>query len=172
MRLDTASLPPLTLLSMDIPHQPPIEPVPDDFLVESNEAIDAKAIVETIRQRVAEKQRAGVYRGLPRLALETPPPQGVGRRAEVRLALVQMYARQSLEGDPITSHRPVIGRLIVPWKRFTRFWIRRYTDALFLRQQMFNEEVASLMQDLTEEIRALRRERSDEGQRAEGEGRE
>ncbi len=138
--------------------QTPIEPVPDDFLAQNSEAIDARAIMETVRRRVAEKQRAGVYRGLPRLALQTPPPPGASRRADERLALVQMWARQSLEGEPISSHRPIVGRFVVAWKRFTRFWIRRYTDSLFLRQQMFNEEVAALLQELSEEIRTQRRE--------------
>jgi hypothetical protein len=142
--------------------QTPIEPVPDDFLAQNSEAIDARAIMETVRRRVAEKQRAGVYRGLPRLALQTPPPPGAARRADERLALVQMWARQSLEGEPISSHRPIVGRFVVAWKRFTRFWIRRYTDSLFLRQQMFNEEVAALLQELSEEIRTQRRESEDQ----------
>ncbi|MBN1478237.1 hypothetical protein JXA47_15890, partial [Candidatus Sumerlaeota bacterium] len=86
------------------------------------------------------------------------PPPGAVRRLEERLALLTTYARPLLEGEAISSHRPIVGRLVVAWKRFTRFWIRRYTDTIFLRQQMFNEEVSHLLQELTEEVRALREE--------------
>lgn len=135
---------------------PPIPPLPDDFLVASSPAIDVQAIMAEIRQRIAEKQQAGLYRGLPRLALDTPPPPGAVRRMEERLALLRAYARPSLEGEPIASHRPVVGRLVVAWKKFTRFWVRRYTDTVFLRQQMFNEEVASLLEEAMAELRSLR----------------
>jgi hypothetical protein len=149
---------------MNAPGNTPLEPVPDDFLVANSDAIDVAAIMETIRKRIAQKQQAGLYRGLPRLALDAPPPPGAVRRAEERLALVKMCARQSLEGEPISSHRPFVGSVLVAWKRFTRFWVRRYTDPLFLRQQMFNEEVAALLEELTAEVKALRQVTSDKEQ--------
>jgi hypothetical protein len=144
-----------------------IPPLPDDFLVESSDVIDAQEVMATIRRRIAEKQQAGLYRGVPRLALDTPPPPGAVRRLEERLALLTTYARPLLEGETISSHRPLVGKIVVGWKRFTRFWIRRYTDTIFLRQQMFNEEVSHLLLELTEEVRALREEiesRSSQGE--------
>ena len=51
----------------------------------------------------------------------------------------------------------MLGKIIVGWKKFTRFWVRRYTDAIFLRQQAHNEEVAAVLADMAEEIRELRR---------------
>jgi hypothetical protein len=141
-----------------MPASPPsdIPPVPDDFLVQNSDAIDAKAIMEEIRRRVEDKKAAGLYRGVPRIALDTPPPPGADRRLEERLALLQTYARVSLEGEPISSHRPVLGKIIVGWKKFTRFWVRRYTDTIFLRQQAHNEEVAAVLDDMAGEIRELR----------------
>ncbi len=152
---------------MSFPSTGQIPPLPDDFLAQSSDAINAEEIMATIRRRIAEKQQAGLYRGLPRLALDTPPPPGGVRRAEERLALLHMYARGNLDGDPIASHRPVIGRFIVAAKRAARFLVRRYTDALFLRQQMFNEEMVSLLDDLTREIKEQRGDATTEDERTE-----
>jgi hypothetical protein len=165
LRLDIRGAAPLIAALSVIPMSDggatPIPPLPDDFLAQNTPAIDAQEIMATIRRRIAEKQQAGLYRGLPRLALDTPPPPGAVRRVEERLALLKMYARHDLAGPPISSHRRFTGWMITAWKRFTRFWIRSYSDSLFLRQQAFNEEVATLLEELTTEVKAIR-ERLDE----------
>lgn len=131
---------------------PEIPPVPDDFLVRNAPDLDVEAIMAEIRARIAEKQRAGLYRGVPPLALSAPPPPGTVQRLEERLALLKMYARQNLAGAPISSHRRLLGPLITRWKRFVRFWVRSYTDALFMHQQLVNEEIVAMLEDLAREI--------------------
>jgi hypothetical protein len=146
---------------------PQIPPLPDNFLLQSTDAINAQEIMAKIRRRIAEKQQAGLYRGLPRLALDTPPPPGAARRVEERLALLHSYARPNLEGEPIASHRPLVGKFIVKFKKFMRFWVRRYTDTIFLRQQMYNDEVAALLEEAMAEIKALRQELESRGPKIE-----
>ena len=69
---------------------------------------------------------------------------------------MEAAARVDLEGEPITSHRPVTGSIIKFVKRQTRFWIRKYTDPILLRQTMFNVELLKTVRELRTELDELR----------------
>lgn len=133
-----------------------VPPLPDDFLADNTSAIDSKEVMAELRRRIQEKQDAGLYEGVPRLALDAPPPLGAKRRFEESIAVLEMYARHDLVGPPIRSHRPSTGWFVVKWKKFVRFWVRRYTDQIFIQQHLFNEEAIALMRDMHREIQALR----------------
>lgn len=123
---------------------------------------DVAAIMNEIRRRVAEKRRAGLYNEPPlpaAMAAAAPPADsGTALSPERHISAMRGAAHADLEGEPIRSHRPVTGPFIKAWKRFTRFWIRRYTDALFLRQSYFNSEATAAAEALLREVRELRRE--------------
>ena len=131
--------------------QPPIEI--------RDEEIDVTDIMARIEARVAEKREKGLYRDEPWLA-EGLEPNGVAnatRDIADQLAMLKMAARIDLEGEPITSHRRFTGRLIVWFKRWTRFWIRRYTDGVFYEQNHFNSESVNLLSELTRQVEDLRK---------------
>jgi hypothetical protein len=123
---------------------------------------DVAALMHEIRRRVAEKRRAGLYADdqLPAgLTAATPgTTAGSALSPERHISAMRGAAQVDLAGEPIRSHRPVTGAFIKTWKRFTRFWIRRYTDPLFLRQSYFNAEATAAAEALLREIRQLRHE--------------
>lgn len=122
------------------------------------EALDVEQIMAEIRQAVEEKRRAGIYdTELPQLAgFLRPGSSELGLDDQINL--LAACAQMDLEGEPISSHRPVTGAIIVGFKRFFRFWTRKYTDGLFLRQSHFNTEAVSTIRDLRREVENLRRE--------------
>ena len=138
------------------------DPVKTDDWTSAPEPVDVVAIMEEVRRRVAEKRAAGIYpaANMPPTTAITPDADDNELMGKVRWGLDSMYAsaRIGLEGEPITSHRPVAGFFLKSWKKFLRFWVRRYTDTLFLQQSYFNTETANTVAALHEEIRRLRRE--------------
>lgn len=116
--------------------------------------------MDDIRRRVAEKQQSGEYADDP-AALEMLNFTGFlpQKEDERRIALLQAAANVEIEGEPISSHRPVAGAFIKAIKKLTRFWIRKYTDPIFLRQSMFNDELLKLVLEQRGQIEELKRER-------------
>lgn len=133
---------------------------PEPFgIVSAPEEIDIEQLMSEIRRNVAEKRKAGIYtdEGLP-------PWTGFLRPGDVpfslddQIRLLEAMARPPLDGDPISSHRPVYGSLIVAAKRFFRYWTRKYTDGMFLRQQQFNGEAVATIRTLRKQVDELRAE--------------
>jgi len=120
--------------------------------------INVDAIMTHIRGCIQAKREAGLLRDEAWLSqrLDAQDLQHSARRHADRLALVRMSGRLNLEGDPIKSHRPMLGRAIVAFKKFTRYWTRKYTDPLFTRQTHYNAEVLSLVEELLREQRTLK----------------
>jgi hypothetical protein len=124
----------------------------------SHPDIDVDAIMGRIRASIQSKREAGILRDEAWLSrrLDASDLPGSARRGAERLGLIQMSGRLDLAGDPLKSHRPLTGWLIVGWKRFTRYWIRKYTDQLFTRQTHFNSEVLQMLAELARENDELR----------------
>jgi hypothetical protein len=118
--------------------------------------VNVKAVMEEIRRRVEEKQRQNLYRDIP---MNRP---GVVRERGAAdgdaLSALRATAGLRIEGEPITSHRPLTGSMIKGFKKFMRFWVRRYTDALFLQQSYFNSEVVNSLEEMKQEVDALKAE--------------
>jgi hypothetical protein len=72
-----------------------------------------------------------------------------------------------LKGEPIRSHRPVLGIAIKSFKKFTRYWVRKYTDALFLRQNWFNQESVAATDLLIRHVEELEQKVDDLNRRLE-----
>ena len=132
------------------------------FLTDDGEPLDVSAVMRDIRRRVAERRRAGVYPPAPTAGgAPTHVPVASGwqqQSAADGLAVLRANAHLEIEGDPITSHRRYTGPIIKGFKRFSRFWIRRYTDTLFLRQSYFNSEAVSAMAAMRHDLEELRAE--------------
>lgn len=125
--------------------------------------VDISALMDEVRQSVREKKAAGIYRDEdialpPDFRIFLPPDEND------RFALLRAIGHLDLEGDPITSHRPVVGTVVKGTKRTVRYWVRKYTDGVFLRQNQFNAGVVQEMEqlrrkvdDLTEELEKLKK---------------
>jgi hypothetical protein len=110
-----------------------------------SDEIDVARIMEEIRQRVVQKQQAGIY-----------PSTLKGISSSAPGATLSSLAGLRIEGEPITSHRPMLGRYIRLFKKFSRFWVRRYTDPVFLQQSYFNSEAAREIEKLQAEVANLK----------------
>ena len=139
---------------------PDITEKTDEFRITSApESLDTEALMAEIRARVAEKRRANIYGDEafePWTAFVQPGDPGLAM--EHRLAYLDACGRINLAGEPIKSHRPVLGRFLIATKKFTRYWVRKYTDALFMRQAHFNSEATGALKAMNEEVQFLRRE--------------
>lgn len=124
-------------------------------VVSAPEGFDVERIMAEVRQLVEKRKRERIYEE-PRSAeaRSTFGAEWVTTVGE-QLDLLRAAARLELQGDPIRSHRPFTGRLIVAWKKFVRFWVRKYTDAVFLRQSFFNSQVVAAVEKLEQRIDAL-----------------
>jgi O-antigen chain-terminating methyltransferase len=60
----------------------------------------------------------------------------------------------------ITSHRPIIGRLLVLGRRIVHGEVRRYVDGIVDRQSKFNRHIVDIIEDLFERIDKLERSAS------------
>ena len=119
---------------------------------------DVRAIMMEIRGRVAEKRKAGIYPEWPASLERLDLGLLSAADREQKWALLDAAAAIDLQGEPIKSHRPISGFFIKALKRFTRFWIRKYTDPIFLRQSMFNAELLKEVRELRHELDDLRRD--------------
>lgn len=130
--------------------------------------VDIDGVMEQVRQRVAQKRAAGIYPPLesghfPEIPVPAASAGGAGDADLLatlgwRVEGMHQAARLNLKGEPVRSHRPVIGTILKKWKNFTRFWIRRYTDTLFLQQSRYNVESAQVASALLQEVARLRAE--------------
>ena len=121
--------------------------------------IDVQQVMKRIRESIESKRAAGILREEPWLSrrLDLANLPGSARRNADKLALLQLAGRIELEGEPIKSHRPVDGPLINFVKRIARFWTRKYTDPIFIRQGHFNSEILEILNDLVRENQELER---------------
>mgnify|MGYP000856281241 FL=1 len=132
-----------------------------DSIEESTEKIDVAAVMNEVRRRVAQKRTEGIYppeeKSVPevQLAVENSPAY---EDVMWRIETMRSIARLNLDGEPILSHRPILGYFLIRWKKFMRFWTRRYTDSLFLQQSRYNTESSATIASLLEEINQLRAE--------------
>lgn len=147
------------------PHGPSFESTPgrsdgiEECLTIDSPDIDVQQVMRRIRESIESKRAAGILREEPWLSrrLDLANLPGSARRNADKLALLQLAGRIELEGEPIKSHRPIVGPLINFVKRVTRFWTRKYTDPIFIRQGHFNSEILEILNDLVRENQELER---------------
>jgi len=122
--------------------------------------IDVEEIMARIRRNISARRKTRIHRHDALLAqgadlLRVGEPE---TNLRARLGLLTQAARIDPEGEPISSHRPLVGGAIKWAKRLTRFWVRKYTDGLLARQNRFNADVASALTELHEQLEAARAE--------------
>ena len=122
--------------------------------------IDVEELKERIRKSIEEKKKSQVYIEEPWMLQDISQPQLRldMKRASDTLAMLKIAGRLDLEGEPISSHRMFSGHFIKFMKRSTRFWIRKYTDAIFFKQNHFNLEIVNVISQMNEQIQDLKSE--------------
>lgn len=123
-----------------------------------DEALDVDELMKRIQRAIAEKKAARIYVEEPwmRQDAEPPPANPDAPVTADALAVLQLAGRLDLEGAPINSHRPIFGSLIKLAKRCSRFWVRKYTDAIFCKQSHFNLEAAQALGRMNDQLQRLR----------------
>ena len=113
--------------------------------------IDVEAIVATIRERVEEKQQAGVYDQYnisPAVALEIDNLKTNADYLNYYLDTIWRAADIDLGDFPIHSKTPVVGRPVVLLKKIIWTLMKFYTFRLFSQQKDFNVKMASIVHGL------------------------
>lgn len=140
--------------------EPAVIPVNDTSLEIRDTAIDVDNIMARIRRSIDEKKKAYNYREDALLAqgIDVLQLSRSSKSMADHIALLKYAARMDLEGEQISSHRPLMGFAIKWAKRLTRFWIRKYTDSIFSKQNHFNAEMISVLSELNRQIEELKAE--------------
>lgn len=135
-------------------------PVEGESLEIRDTAIDVEKVMARIRGSIEEKKKSRVYRQDAFLAqgIDLPQLNESNRSIADHLALLRYAARIDLQGEQITSHRPLMGFAIKSAKRLTRLCIRKYTDSIFARQNHFNAELISVLSEMNERLEASKAE--------------
>ncbi len=141
------------------PHPPEQENACELMITHAPEGLDVHELMKEVRDLARR-------RGVPSDAGEISKPgqtrshfgaEWVSTVGE-DIDLLRAAATLDLQGDPIRSHRPFTGRFIIAWKKFVRFWVRKYTDSLFLRQSFFNSRVVGTLEQLRQRLETLEEE--------------
>ncbi|MGB9692196.1 MAG: hypothetical protein ACPL7D_08505 [Candidatus Sumerlaeaceae bacterium] len=129
-------------------------------IISAPEGLDVEQLMAEVRALVQEKRASKLYDEPATGSMQARSSFGAEWVTSVgeELDLLRAAARLALEGEPIRSHRPRIGRLIIAWKKFVRFWVRKYTDAIFLRQSFFNTKVVATLERLEQRVERLENE--------------
>ncbi len=113
--------------------------------------IDVEAIVATIRERVEEKKRSGVYDQYnisPAVALEIDNLRTDADYLNYYLDSIWSAADIDLGDFPIQSKSPLLGRPVVWLKKIIWKLMKFYTFRLFSQQKEFNVKMASIVHGL------------------------
>lgn len=125
-------------------------------VVGAPEGVDVEQLMAEVRRLVQRRQGCGVY-AEPSLPGGLPSAFGMewGTTLGDQLDLMRAAASLDVRGEEFRSHRRWLGPLIVAWKKFVRFWVRKYTDGLFLRQSFFNTQVVAAIDMLRQRVEVL-----------------
>lgn len=123
-------------------------------------AIDVDALMARIRRSIEEKKKSRTYGQdtLLSAGIDVLQLSESSKSIADHLALLKYAARIDLEGEQITSHRRLMGFAIQWAKRLTRFWIRKYTDSIFTKQNHFNAELIAVLSELNQRLEELKAE--------------
>ncbi len=126
--------------------------------MEEEKEISTEDLMKKIRNEVKDKIESGEYSSVPPKFPEVLPYSMVRNvKNDVTKALnaLDNMAELPLEGAPIHSHRKFLGTFIVSIKKISRYWTRKYTDALFAQQSNFNSHVTQTLISMKERIEHL-----------------
>ncbi len=128
------------------------------------ENVDVEAIMQEIHRRVLEKKRSGVYSDeeLQRIAdlKNDLSPKNNERYSELNLHLRKLHVNWDMAGSDslITSHRKILGPLMVAMKRIGFKLLKFFGSAFLTRQTEFNATTVRFNTVVLEELSRLSEE--------------
>ena len=132
---------------------------PSLHIVKAPAELDVEELMREVRHNVQLHQSKGLYeeKEAEMAARSAFGAEWVTTAGE-QMDLLRAVARLDLQGEEYRSHRPWLGPFIVAWKKFVRFWVRKYTDGIFLRQSFFNTQVLSALDNIQQRLDSLEEE--------------
>lgn len=130
--------------------------------VQDNKNINIEQIMSQIRDNVHHKKQSGLYvdadiKTASNLSLDIPllPSSGEGLSDQVAY-LLQNYDFRT--GYQISSHRPLLGKIIVPIKRLIIWSAFKLAGPVWERNISYNFHVVQLLSSLSKEVDVLKKE--------------
>lgn len=124
----------------------------DTFEIKDDE-IDVEDIMRQIKENIRRKRENGVYtKEMEALINEPlmPPGASIGRGdSESDLTFLNSNWDMQVEYN-ISSHRPIIGRLLIGARQMIHGEVKRYADLLAEKQTEFNIRVVRMLNNLDE----------------------
>jgi O-antigen chain-terminating methyltransferase len=113
------------------------------------DAVDVDALMAEVRRRVGERLASGFYapgevEAVRRMELSVKEKKDFGPDLEEGIAWLHANWDPNLP-VPITSHRPLAGRLLVPLKKAARKLLRPFGRLILMKQMEYNGQVARLL---------------------------
>jgi len=130
----------------------------DTFEIKTDN-VNVKEIMELVRKQTQKKRESGVYEEKLSEMLEDKLSNKRENLFEQCMNTARGASRFETD-EPFTSHRPVLGYLIIPLKRLVRFMVKVSLQPLFFRQEIFNSSTVKSLEILSERIDDLKTELS------------
>lgn len=131
--------------------------------IQDGSKIDIERIMKEIREKVKHKKQLGIYtdadiQDISRLSLEVPAGASMsGNGFSDQIAFLQnIYDFRT--GYQISSHRSLIGKLIVAVKCFFISLILKLASPVWDKSVSYNFHVLQLINSMAEEIESLKKE--------------
>jgi hypothetical protein len=132
---------------------------PSLHIVKAPAELDVEELMREVRHNVQLHQSKGLYEEKEsKMAARSAFGAEWVTTAGEQMDLLRAVARLDLQGEEYRSHRPWLGPFIVAWKKVVRFWVRKYTDGIFLRQSFFNTQVLSALDNIQQRLDSLEEE--------------
>ena len=133
----------------------------DDIFEIRDDDINIKDIERQISENIIERKKNGVYSKDIEDIIKQPFLPPVDNRNENMPDIMSdidyinsNYNVQDIEYK-ISSHRPIIGRLLIWGRKLVNSEVRRYVDLIIGRQSEFNKRTVSILRDFDNKIKCV-----------------
>lgn len=132
------------------------EKVEDTFEIKDSE-VDIKDIERQIQDNIIDRKKLGAYstdvEDIIKRPLLPPPDMSSQNRTDLSSHMKGINSNWDIRAEyKISSHRPIIGRLLVWGRKLINGEVKRYVDLLIGRQSEFNKRTVSILSDFNNKI--------------------
>lgn len=123
-----------------------------------DEKIDVEEIMSKIRENIKKRKESGAYSEEMEALIVKPSNLSFAeaKSGDPEQDLIYINDNWDVHVDyEISSHRPIIGRLLVLGRQFIHGEVKRFVDLITWKQNEFNEHVARILKVLNIRIKEL-----------------
>ncbi len=128
----------------------------DTFEIKDDE-INVEEIMSKIRENIQKRRQSGAYDPQMELLINQPlqkPPPGAGQ-GDIKSDLDYLNSHWDVHAEySITSHRPVIGQLLISGRQLIHAEVKRYADLIAGKQTEFNLRVIRSLKSILDLLEA------------------